>query len=346
MIKACENLFDIVKLQFDLSPGNILGTEFYTARTVKGNANDRNWLANCKISDVFNISTTVSFCIIEHHLEIYLAAIGYDSPDVVPDGFDFFQLNSGLFTAIVSDLEVPPRSDRSIYYLEENILSQHVNIQGYAGHELNDLIDIFPNIHVFKITNQFTGDCRNILQLASIYISANKKFILLPLSERSLHNLQNLTLCNSKIISYENIIQALVSSHFKFCFLDLYRCIEMLYQIIYVDETYTILGLTSPKIDFLYAIDTYLKWKPTERTSLAKLFSLTPNSHGQGLINAVQKISNRVSDHSGWLYDLRCNIVHLKSQQQTIQITNNQWDELIIGIAKFLEYWYQRYQVF
>ena len=147
-------------------------------------------------------------------------------------------------------------------------------------------------------------------------------------------------------MSYDSIVQALLSSHFKFAFLDLYRCIELLYQVIYIDDAHKKLSLTINRTEFLNAIDDKLGWKPNERNAIKKIFIETIDPYKNELQKSIKEIDNQISSFSDWLYDLRCSIVHLKSAQKKFELTHSQWDKLISGMTRLLFYWYQKYQTF
>ncbi|UPT70419.1 MAG: hypothetical protein M0D53_15225 [Flavobacterium sp. JAD_PAG50586_2] len=128
--------------------------------------------------------------------------------------------------------------------------------------------------------------------------------------------------------------------------MDLYRCIELLYQIIYLDETHSKLALKVDRTDFLIAIENDLKWKPKERTSLIKIFNDTPSLHISAINKAVKETVPNIKDYGNWLYDLRCNIVHLKSIQRQFELKDNNWEQIIFGTSELLCYWYNKYPNF
>jgi hypothetical protein len=344
--KAIELLFDIIKIKFDLSSQSLLPNDFFSARWIRGKQIEEDWLTFTLFKETIEISHEIRFALIEYDSKLFLIATGLEDPDRLPTGITYYPINSGLFTAIVIELELPVKSSVTNLYLEENILSQNNSDPLYKGHEMVDLLSIYPNIFVGEITAQFIGDNSNIHQIACSYLANNKKFITLPYSEYTLDKLNELVLLNSKILSYDSIFQSLLSSQFKFSFLDLYRCLEMLYQIIYIDDTYRKLALTIDKTDFLVAIDDKLNWRPNERNALKKLFAETPEQYRKEVESAIKKISNKKNEFSDWLYDLRCSIVHLKSTHKNFELKPQEWDKLILGIGHLTTYWYQKYQTF
>lgn len=346
MIYATETLFDLIKLNFDLSTASVLPSDFYNTRFVKGDAAEARWLSHSKIVKSVSLSQELKFAILEFDGEMYFVTVGLEDPDKSPIGLVEEKVNSGLFVAIISVLEIPVRNGISTLYLEQNILSQSASDPLYQGHEKEDLAKIFPNIYAMKITLGFSGDSSNIFQLVSFLVTSNPKFIFLPFSIKTLDKIQELVACNSVILSYESIMQALFSSHFKFAFLDLYRCVELLYQLIYLDETHSKLSLTIDKTDFLIAIENDLGWRPKERTSLIKIFNDTPGSFKIDINKAIADAAPGVKNHGDWLYDLRCNIVHLKSIQKRFELKENDWEKIIYGVSQLLCFWYNKYPNF
>ncbi|THD30072.1 hypothetical protein [uncultured Flavobacterium sp.] len=343
---AIEIVFDIIKLNFDLSSTSVLPEDFYNKRYVNGNANDARWLSHSKIIKHVAFNQAIKFAVLEFNAEFYFITIGLDDPDYLPTGIIEEKINAGLLTLIVSEFELPIKNSISNLYLVENILSQSVIDPFYKGHDKADLEKIFPNIYAMKITTGFGGDPKNIYQLIAFLITLNSKFIFLPFTNKTLDKIHELVACNSTILSYESITQALFSSHFKFAFLDLYRCIELLYQLIHLDEAYTKLSLSIDKTDFLIAIENDLGWRPKERSSLIKIFNYTPNPFKLDLNKAIKDSVPGISNYGNWLYDLRCNIVHLKSIQKKFELKDKDWEKIIYGISHMLCYWYNKYPDF
>ena len=340
---AIELVFDIVKLRF--VSNILLPQDFNAKRWISGDATDINWLAHCKILHCSQVSTEIFFVIVQYDNQNYFVAIGYEDPQVLPVGLTLSSLNAGLFTTMVSELELPLKGGVSDLQLIQNVLSQSDIDTAYKGHDFIELKKYFPNIVVAEITPQFGGDKDNLFQIVCMYLTANSFFLSLSFSSKTLDRITDLVLLNSDILDYESVFQALLSSQFKFAFLDVYRCIEMLYQIIYIEEAYSTLNLTISKMDFLSAIDSKLRWKPIERVTLEKIVSETPTNDKSNLINAVFSVERgkKVSD---WVYDLRCSIVHLKTTHIKFTINPTQWDKVIYGMIDLLIYWYRKYPTF
>ena len=166
-----EIVFDIIKLNFDLSSKSVLPADFYSKRFVDGNATDAQWLSHAKIIKHVAFNQSIKFAVIEFNSEFYFITIGLDDPDYLPTGIIEEKVNAGLLTLIISQFELPIKNGISNFYLEENIISQSVIDPLYKGHDKADLEKIFPNIYAMKITSGFGGDQKNIYQLIAFLIT-------------------------------------------------------------------------------------------------------------------------------------------------------------------------------
>lgn len=304
------------------------------------------WLAHSTLKAQLEISTDKTFLIVEYQAVTYFVSIGFADPQILPSGLNLQNLNAGLFAMLVAELKLPIKNGTTKTALENYVLSLSNKDNQYKGHDFKVLSQYFPNIVVMEATSQFGGDNNNLFQLITSYLTENKDFIVLNFSTATLNKINNLVLINSRILSYESIVQALLSSSFKFAFLDLYRCVEMLYQIVYIDDAYSKLQLTIRKSDLLNAIDECLKWKPNERNTLEKIIQATPVPDKASLTSTIKTINNGNGNVTNWVYDLRCSIVHLKSFHKKIDLKPDEWDKLLFGLSEVLQYWYQKYPTF
>lgn len=341
---AIELVFLLIKDRFDLTA--ITGEEFNKTRWVKGDEVASEWLTDCRLVDTYSFSAHRQFCTIEFGSKRYFAATGFGEPDTVPIGLESIEINPGLFVALVSELELPIPKAITPKILEEKILSQHVDSDQYSGHEVHELVTVFPDIFVAEVTKDFFGDPKNLIQLAAYYLATNRQLLSIPFKDSTLDEVVFLLSTNSNILNYENILQALLASQFKFAFLDLYRCIELLYQVIYISKTSSALGMPTQQFKVLSAIDETLGWRPVESVSLRKIFTETPKPLITSLGDAIRSYDGNVGDYSKWLYMLRNNIVHLKPTHQSVYLKDSQWEPIICGLVRILKFWYQKYNRF
>lgn len=336
--------FTIIKLRLLELGGDT--TDIDESRYVYGEVYEANWLAGLQIEESLPITLDNNILLCQYQGESYFITTGYKG-GIAPHGFLPVELNAGIFVAVVSEIELKLLNSVTNFEIENYILSQFVGQHGYDGHELSDLVKYFPSVEVYQINN-YDYPSPKLEQLASIFLANNRQYLLLPFSIETIDNLYNVASTNSTLLKYENILQALISSQYKFCFLDLYRCIELLYQVVYIDSAHSMLRVGIPKIELLSVIDSELKWKPREGASLSKIFSLTPEPHLKDITLVVTKVAGvkTIEKASEWIYDLRCRIVHLKAIHAKVDIPNQDWDKLIYGMCTLLKYWYEKYNQF
>lgn len=319
-------------------------------RYVYGNEEEKRWLKSFKIYQEHSLNYGYSGCFYlgEYNNEMYIFSVGIGEFTNVPEGLINIDLNAGCFLAICSELQLMVREDYPALKIYNQILSQHSQIEGYTGHRL--VKPLFPSITVLKIDSAiFSGDPKNIELIASLLISMNKEYIKLPFNNDTLVQMQQLCYKNFQLFRYENLFQALIASAFKFTFLDLYRSIEMLYQVCYISELENILKI--PTTSLLTAIDSSLKWKPNERNTLCKIINEISPSNRQIFTNKLPKIIKSISGDSisspdhlwGWIYDLRCNIVHLKVLHSKIIISDKNWNVIFQGLIEIIIAAYDKY---
>lgn len=348
---ANELLFDLIKIKFDqIKISNDISL-FNKKRWVYGDSLDKDWLINCKIIENHEITNDIRYGFMEYNNEEFYFVTGLNRAQNLPSGLEEEPLNPGVFLAIASELELSILSSVSLMQIENEILYQHVDSYKYIGHNLSDLAPFFPNIFILKVTPEYPGELPRTQQFFAMLLSCNPQYLYLKFEKKTLDSVLNLSLTNSNILSYDNIIHALLSSNYKYTFLDLYRCIEQLYQIVHIESAYVNLRLDQmdliSRTQFLETIDLHLSWKPQERSTLEKIFSMTPEMDKKEIFSYYHLIKkNKDANVSSKLYDLRCNIVHLKTSQKSIMHNNEEWEKIISGICSLLVYWYNKFSAF
>lgn len=345
-------LFENIRLAYHCSREYRMDDEVELIRYVYGTDEEKNWLKSFKIHQehFLNYGHSGSFYLGEYNSESYIFSVGIGEFLNVPEGLTTIDLNAGCFLAICSDLQLMVREDYPALKIANQILSQHSEIEGYIGHKLDDLRPLFPSITLLKIESTvFSGDSTNVELIASLLISMNKEYIKLPFNNDTLDRMQRLCYKNFQLFRYENLFQALTASAFKFTFLDLYRSIEMLYQVCYMLELEKILNISADSL--LTAIDSSLNWKPNERNTLCKIINEISPANRPIFTHKLPKIIKNISGNSistpdhiwGWVYDLRCNIVHLKVHHSKMNISDKNWNDIFQGLIEIIVSAYDKY---
>ena len=352
--KVMKSIFDKIKdyyIQTDIP----LPQEIDKIRFISGSTEDKEYLCKSKIVQHFQVSHNLNFGIIKHNEISYFFCTGMEYSDKIPPWLDFQELNSGIFSTVIYELDLAIKQDAEHTYIEENILSISEETKAYDGHNFIDLSKIFPNIFVAIINQNYPGKAEDLTlgwdlhQMISLYIIDNEKLLLLKYSSSTLSKIYELLTTNSEILNYEGILNALLSSSFKFAFLDFYRCIEFLFTIIYIDEIHIELNSAKNKSEILNIIQTSLKWIPKERETVIKIVDKTPPNIIGAITTTISTINGSTNNVSvgNWIYDIRCDIVHLrKVLQANHKFSIEEWDMIIKGIVDILIHWYKQYPNF
>ena len=351
--KANQTIFENIKLGYICSKDYTDDSNLDNCRYLAGTPEEKQWLIHFQINPdtLLNFWNENTFLIGEYSNKKYLITIGMNEFSILPDGFTNIPLNAGSFLAIVSGLNLMVKSEYPPLKIFNEVLSQHCGISDYTGHDFNELKRLFPAIYLYQIDeNIYGGDINSIEQMSCIFLTYNREYLRLPYNEETLICFRTLLYLNYKDLRYENIFQALTATNFKYSFLDIYRLIEMLYQLCYmIDIEKRITGVD--KFLLLETIDSSLSWKPNERNTLLKIFNSISVSKRpiitKKLPNIIKRTTNQTIANNdalwSWIYDLRCNIVHLKTYHSNIKISNRDWDLIIHGLLEVIIAAYELY---
>ena len=339
--KANEAIFYNIKVHYHYflnNEDNGYDASLDEKRFVGGSKEEADYFKYLKIDLDSRLSFSDDKLLVFAHYNENKFLISVGLGDVItPEGIEPYDLNAGIFAAVVSDLDLMPNHHISSNRISNDILSQYVGLEDYKGHSYQELEPIFPKIKIYTINeNIYAGDISSIEQLVCLILASNKCLLKLKYSETTLETFRHLFYKNYSSLKYDTLFQALTSNSFKFAFLDIYRAIEMLYQICYIADVESELNNVSRE-DLLKYLDSALNCKPNERNSLIKIINSILPSDRNYISTRIRNIvgrfkqGNTVSDESiwNWIYDLRCSIVHLKTHHQTYHLSDREWDMLI-----------------
>lgn len=347
MIKANEYVFTALGIRCLESQGLLSEQELNETRYLKRIATDDDWLKYLKLIEdshlrIWNKAHAVAG---EYGGSPYLFVIGFPTFKHLPQGINVQTLNAGIFAAIVCelDLEVLPNIDP--YSLANNIFYKGANTPGYIGHELGDVIDCFAKIQCFSIdSTQFSNPHEKIECILSLLLCENKKLLQLSFSDNAIAAIKQLCVAQKTDLRYDCVLQSLTATDYKYAFLSTYQMFEMYYQITYINEVESKLH-TGDAGKLQRVIDETLSWKPNERNSLVRVLNNARKGSTSSLIHDMPKVTKAAMGTAimnpeaiwSWIYDLRCNIVHLKKFQKTMDLSEDNWNTLLGGMYEALD---------
>ncbi len=350
--KSNEIIFENIKLAYYCSDAYQEDESLNKKRYISGSKAERDWLEHfhIELDNYIHFWNDNYFLFGSYKNKKYLVTIGLDDILTLPNGITDISINAGQFLAVIADIGLMIRKEYPPLRLANNILSQHLDSEGYKGHDFTELLPLFPAINIFFIDEKiYAGDIKSLDQLSCFILIQNKDILRLPYNDETLNSFKQLCYQNFSYIKYENLFQALTATSFKFAFLDIYRSIEMLYQLYYIiDIENEIQGIDREKL--LKAIDTSLNWRPNERNTFIKILNSIHVTNRAYITKKLPGVIKRTTGNSvvkndalwNWIYDLRCSIVHLKTYHHQFKISNKDWDIIIHGLLDVITAAYRK----
>jgi len=313
--------------------------------TIYGDETSINWLKFLTIDNQVRLFPDFYSAYITYEYDHYLVLVNHEFKVSIPSFLEEKTINSGAWTAIIDELDIPLKKDIDISKLEELLESEwDTNLQGFKvvnfEQEINGfrLTDCFTSISLYKIISRFTRK-EELNQITGIALTKNSSYCLLPYSPDVLKEFKNTFENGNQYIPFENILASYVASNFKFAYLDLYRCIEALQPLFFLKAFYDQLALTGKSLQSFYS-DFYetTKLEPKLEDSLNKLL-------GSISINYLYAKKDNIISGS-YLYKLRNQIVHLRPNQKNDLLPKSidDWNLLIFDMLTIVQELYKANQ--
>jgi len=328
-------------------PEVISQQELDEVRYIKGNSKEKHWLKNLNLINKthLRIWNSANAIMGEFTRNTFLFIVGLPQMQKAPVGLKCENLNSGMFVAIIDGLELETLSTADPLAIANNILFEHGGIVGYAGHEMANILSCFDNIQCFSIdSTQFSNPQEKIECILSLLLCENKELLQLPFSDSAIEAIEQLCIAQKTDVRYDCVLQSLTATDYKYAFLSTYQMFEMYYQITYINEVESKLH-TGDAGKLQKVIDETLSWKPNERSSLIRILNNARKGSTSSLIHDMPKVTKAAMGTAimnpeaiwSWIYDLRCNIVHLKKFQKKMDLSEDNWNTLLCGMYEALD---------
>lgn len=327
----------IFEEQYDISYDN-------HDRWIKGTKKEAENLANSKIiTEVITFGPGNKSAILQIVDKYYFCFTTSKYISSIPYNLSLENRKAGIIVSAIFNLKVPIKDNlppKSIY----NIMSAlHDGISGYIGHDLQDVLDTLNPIYCFEFKNFDPNLNFEILHLKLVgsLISRNKSLCSLNFNNTILNEFENTFEYGVDSIPYRILLQAILAGNYKHGFIELYRCLESLYQVLYLTNLYSEVKPKTTFIEFLESVEKEINWRPIESQAIAKLINSTPSHVINDLNQTILKITKlKTTRTSKWIYGLRNNIVHLRQTHKLIEIHEKDWERIMTGILKLINYWF------
>lgn len=288
--------------------------------------------------DVLKI-LTLKFLIIEFESVDYIAIIGNNNIKSENEDLECIDIDESFYIVTAYGAKIEVKKDCNVYDILQAIYEpEKPNI--FQGYELDTFQDFFEPIVIYKLP-ELCQDSIVFKKYIGSFLMYNKNILLLPFS----HNTKQAYLdifSDTKCVN-ENILSSSVSYCWRYCFLDIYRCLEPKFTYPCIKKLKTELSLThsSDVIDnSLYDI---LGWRVKEEGAMVDLFDSLSDTLKKEFENI--KKDDEADTIGKRIYKLRNSIVHHYSVESNIEDirTPLEWDNLICIMLKAIKEIYTIY---
>ena len=273
--------------------------------------------------------------------ERYVLQIGFGP---IFDGGDDLLLqenNSGLFTALISDLKIPllDRANVDLDLCNEVFLPSKSSEK--IGFERADLEKYFVGYSCYlvdKNSTLFDQEDELLLQKVALYVLGNSpEIVYLSIPPSALDHIKNLARLDVKTLPFDRVFRAFIERRYEHAFLDLYRCLEMLFSLKKIDLLRSRLKLNSMHLEISADVEDALGWRPTEKNALNEMLNDFPN----GLKELLKNCFNNNSEIGVNIYGLRNECVHFRPLQKKSTLHKQvDWPKLLEGMVLLINHAY------
>ena len=215
----------------------------------------------------------------------------------------------------------------------------------YVGHDFEELLEYLQPLQLFQIPVNSFFDSSDSIRILSYMFVNNPQLLMLNFSKGSLDTMLEIILTSSKNISFGLILNCILSVSFKHSFLELYRLIERIFPVNYIQDFHGKSGTTMKFLDFSALLESSTGWKPKEYEAVERIFDntkLKTKKFFEDFLDSSAEL--RVQKDHVCFYRLRNSIVHFRANHEEYNLDENQWNLLLIATLYILDEQYSMYQ--
>lgn len=328
MIESNKRVF--LRLTDCAQKGDRIVDNIDKVRWIRTNEEERAWLQNLELGEVRTLSPRVRTVCFSYAGKNFFAAVGFVESTEPESALRPFEMNAGLFTALIAELGVPVREGADPLTVINEILPQFQGTEEYAGHNFTSIAPFFEPVFVYEVRADSPIKPHDLARLSCFWILQNGERLILPFSSRTWREIENLTATGADTVPFDVVLNCVLSSQWPHAFLEVYRCVERLFSFQIIEDLHKDLALAMPLMKFAEKIENAIGWRPHEEDAIERLFTLIP-APALTLMEGVQRSVSRNSAEKihRWVYDLRNSVVHFRPATRQFSLTDEQWDEIV-----------------
>lgn len=311
------------------------------ARWLKSDkGSDQRRLVKADLVDALSLGTSLKLCRFDLDGSAFFCTIGLNVIDEI-EGLSVDEAGGGFLTAILTEMKPTPKA---MAIEVRNIIETGAETEGYHGHDLDEIAQLFPEIRVFSaadLSELETPRLFFLLCLADASRAGSWMDAQLRLTLRLIAGL------SPKAIPYRILCRSLFDSDPGAVFLALYRCLEALYSYSHTSKLMGKLNLDSGLgwSHVAQVLEEVLSWRPREEPSLGILLNNAVSNDLRASLTALGEVlpdsADLVSFATKKLYQLRNSLVHYRAFHQSFDPDKVDWNRLCEATALMVLHVYE-----
>ena len=269
-------------------------------------------------------SRNVCFALVELDAEIYFLTVG------LVNELNYVSLQpidnrNELSLAIVAKCEV-----ERLFSVNETTLSDKIFVSPEVEDvQWEDIEVFFPVVQTYKVKDSVAGIPvvnEYLKRLALFALCCHNNLLILDFESSTLQKYIDVIDAGDPNIPVDNLLHSLGSNYWKFCFIDLYRCVERLFVLGWVHNYKTTMNSGLPPQPIYEALKNRFKIVKREDDNINYLFSLLSPA-ALSMLDGVRGTMN----HDNYIYqELRNKIVHYQKDDAVINnISSDKWNMVV-----------------
>lgn len=344
MIEANKYIFEVLGDFVAISKIDV-PISYTNKRCIETTSEEKRWLQELNITKRQLILPNFQTASFEFDSKKYFVAFGLSNEEISEEVLQSVELNAGIVTALLSELKVPIRQKVDPYEIINDIFYEtEENIIKYNFPVIANFFEPFSVYQIQENSPFITQDDITFMRLSGFYTLKTNELVALNFSSDTLDKFEKLFFEGSTNIPYENLLLSLVSVSWKYSFLDIYRCIERLFSISFLEDFHRSLQIPDSLLKFSSDVENYTGWKPKENEAVNKLIDASPEQ-ARYLLQEIKRLVDGTEEGKcgDLIYKIRNSIVHFRPATQSVSLNDKNWDMLIRASLYIIEYWYNKY---
>jgi hypothetical protein len=316
---------------------------------------EKDWLKNLILISHQSIFSNFQAAICCYQNETYFIYVG-EEVDIAIEGFEPIELNAGIFTALIGELNIQVIGDpisifNTVFYqdFEDDKKMESLDRWSYKFEQLSEFFMPFCIYKVAPDSPFQNSDAKaiSISRLIAFFLIKTKKHMTLKFLIETLNDYEKIILETSQEstwVPYDNLLSSLIAYKWKYSFLEVYRCLEQLFSVVNLMDVHQKIKTSIDLMDLANYLEKGLGWHPQEDQAINEM--IKESSTGIKEILEKAKVGTDYNDENieKFFYKIRNDIVHFRARQKEPDFDNTQWNLLVQASLRLITLWYKKYE--